>query len=38
MILCADANGQNMVDNCKLNGVVLNSDGQIVIVPTYTQT
>jgi hypothetical protein len=38
MILCADANGQNMIDNCKINGVVLNSDGQIVVTPTYTQT
>ena len=38
MILCADENGQSMIDNCKINGVLLNSDGQIVVVPTYRQT
>jgi hypothetical protein len=38
MILCADANGQSMIDNCKISNGVLNSDGEIVVVPTYTQT
>jgi hypothetical protein len=38
LILCADANGQSMIDNCKIDGVDLNSDGQIVVKPTYTQT
>jgi hypothetical protein len=38
LILCADASGQTMIDNCKISGAVLNSDGQIVVIPTYTQT
>jgi hypothetical protein len=38
LILCADANGQSMIDNCKISNVVLNSDGQIVVIPQYTQT
>jgi hypothetical protein len=38
MILCADANGDNMIDNCKISNVVLNGDGQIVVIPQYTQT
>jgi hypothetical protein len=36
MILCKD-NG-DMMDYCKLNNVVLNTDGEIIIIPTYTQT
>jgi hypothetical protein len=36
MILCKD-NG-DMIDNCKISGVILNTDGQIVVIPTYTQT
>jgi len=27
-----------MIDNCKISGVVLNNDGQIVVIPTYPQT
>jgi hypothetical protein len=27
-----------MIDNCKIDGADLNSDGQIVVKPTYTQT
>jgi hypothetical protein len=38
MILCADKQGDNMFDNCKVSNVVLNTDGQIIVVPTYTQT
>jgi hypothetical protein len=38
MILCADEDGQTMIDNCKISDLVLNSDGQIVVIPTYTQT
>jgi hypothetical protein len=36
MILCKD-NG-DMIDNCKVNNAVLNTDGEIVVIPTYTQT
>jgi hypothetical protein len=38
MILCADANGDTMIDNCKMSNVVLNTDGQIEVIPQYTQT
>ena len=38
MILCADANGQSMIDNCKISNGILNSDGQIVVMPQYMQT
>ena len=38
MILCSDKNGDSMIDNCKMNDVVLNQDGQIVVIPQYTQT
>ena len=37
-ILCADANGDNMIDNTKIAGAMLPSDGQIVLTPTYTQS
>jgi hypothetical protein len=30
--------GENMFDNCKISNVVLNTDGQIVVIPQYTQT
>jgi hypothetical protein len=38
LILCSDATGDNMFDNCKMNNVVLNQPGQIVVIPQYTQT
>jgi hypothetical protein len=38
MILCGDMNGNTMIDNCKINNVILNTDGKIVVIPTYTQT
>jgi hypothetical protein len=38
MILCADAIGDTMFDNCKISNVVLNGNGQIVVIPQYTQT
>ncbi len=36
MILFND-NG-DMMDSCTLNNAVLNTDGEIVVIPTYTQT
>ena len=38
MILCSDMSGETMFDNCKISNAVLNTDGQIIVVPTYTQT
>jgi hypothetical protein len=37
MILCKDDG--DMIDNCKINGdATLNSDGEIVVIPTYKQS
>jgi hypothetical protein len=36
MILCKDDG--DMIDNCKISNVVLNTDGEIVVIPQYTQT
>jgi hypothetical protein len=38
MIVCSDMSGETMFDNCKISNVVLNTDGQIVVIPQYTQT
>jgi hypothetical protein len=38
MILCSDMSGDTMIDYCKMNDVVLNQDGQIVVIPQYTQS
>jgi hypothetical protein len=37
-ILCADDSGPTMIDNAKIAGAMLPSDGQIVLTPTYTQS
>jgi hypothetical protein len=37
-ILCAQATGDNMVDNCQIVPTILSSAGQIVLTPTYTQS
>jgi hypothetical protein len=38
MILCSDANGNTMIDNCPISATVnSNGNGQLVVVPEYTQ-
>jgi hypothetical protein len=37
MILCNDKDGNTMIDNCPISANV-NGNGQLVVVPEYTQT
>ena len=37
-ILCADATGNTMIDNCSITATILSGPGQIVLTPTYTQS
>jgi hypothetical protein len=37
VIVCGDSAGHTMIDYCEIDAT-LNSDGQIVVTPTYTQT
>ena len=38
IILCSAASGANMIDKADITAVVMSSQGQIVITPTFTQT
>lgn len=38
MLIASSSSGNNMQDNASVTAVVMGSQGQIVVTPTYTQT
>lgn len=38
MILCSGPTGHNMIDNCPIDPMPLNGDGQIALTPIYQQS
>lgn len=38
MILCSQATGDNMIDNCPIPQQILTADGSLTVQPVYTQS